>query len=139
MKYSNVRWEWIWERGMWVWCNTTCQHVQAECSIVGSLCSISGELHHGTEENSHSLLTTGACGALGGTPAPAKLWADVVTKDIGFPIPDNDPPAKELAIEANILEGLGPATEQMVGLPIAALGGLILFSFCRLQIRKEHN
>jgi hypothetical protein len=32
-------------------------------------------------------------------------------------------------MEANILEELGPATEQIVGLPIAALGGLILFSF----------
>jgi hypothetical protein len=46
-----------------------------------------------------------------------------------LPIADSEPPAKELAREANILEGLGPATEQIVGLPKAALGGLILFSF----------
>jgi hypothetical protein len=48
---------------------------------------------------------------------------------MGLPIADSEPPARELARDANILEGFGPATEQMVGLPIAALGGLILFSF----------
>jgi len=103
---------------------------------VGSPRGSSDELHHGPEENSHSLLTTGACGPLAGPPAPTKLWADDVTNEIGFPIADSDPPAKELAMEANILEGLDPATEQMVGLPIAALGGLILFSFWRLQMSQ---
>ena len=52
---------------------------------------------------------------------------------MGLPIADSDPPAKELAMVANILVGFEPATEQMVGLPIAALGGFILFSFWRLK------
>ncbi|PSN46941.1 hypothetical protein C0J52_21277 [Blattella germanica] len=69
----------------------------------------------------HPLLSSHGSGVLGGPPGPTKLCADDVTNEMGFPIADSDPPARELAMEANMLVGFGPATEQIsVYLPDSA-------------------